>query len=341
MLNLLKISDDKLSQTTRLLKREFINRGWGAEVPTSGSSHIFISRPGGRAPMHIFNSAPPTTSFAAGLLANNKYAVYELLKQDAKIVQPETILINGKNPRAVENAEAFLDKFGAVVVKPVDGGHGNGVVVNIDTQEKLRAAIYQAAAGGRKSQQVLVQQMLDINSYDIRILCIDYKFVAAIHRVPASVAGDGQRSVGELVDLENSTFRGRAYHAKLAVIDADAARSYLGDSINYVPKVGEEVRVLGVANYGRGGKLIDVTDDIPSWMIEAAELAAKYCGLAVCGVDYLTDKIGKDIEKSQTAAYLIEVNKAPILSIHDEPMIGQGRGVVKKFVDYLDKIGDI
>ena len=335
MLDLLKIDDNVLSQTMRLLKAEFVARGWNAEIPYAGSQHVFIDR-GDDKTIHIFNSAPPTTSFAAGLLANDKYGVYELMRKNG-VLQPDTIMVSAGKKDSLEKAKNFLTEHSKVVVKPLDGGHGNGVAVGINTEEKLKNSIFRAAQYNRgNSSRVIIQKMLDGDLLDIRIMCINYEFAGAINRVPAGVIGDGEHTIAELIEIENNTIRGKAYHAKLARINLDEVSRYLGDEIEKIPASGVEARVLGVANYGRGGKLIDVTDDIPEWMRHEAELAAKSCGLAVCGVDYLTDKIGKDSMRDSMTAYLIEVNKSPILSIHDMPTVGKNRNVVRKFVDYLD-----
>jgi cyanophycin synthetase len=338
MIDLLKIADANLSQTNRLLKAEFAKRGWGAELLSQKSSHIFIDRRDGRARLHIFGSTPPTTSFAAGLLANDKFGVYELLKT-LDVSQPETITINSSEPNADGVAERFLEKNGEVVVKPLDGGHGNGITVGIRNLEELTVAAQRAVQYNRgATRRVLLQQMVSSDLLDIRILCINYKYSAAINRVPANVTGDGAHTVGELIDIENRTLRGRAYYARLATIDKADAEKYLGTNIDTVPSDGEKVRVLGVANYGRGGELVDITDDVPEWMQREAEAVSKVSGLVVCGVDYLTENPSKSIGRGDIQSYVIEINKTPILAIHDEPMIGKNRGAVKTYVDYLSKL---
>jgi cyanophycin synthetase len=328
MINLLEQNDANLSQTARLLKQAFKKRNWEAEMPSSKSFHFFINRKDGRPQLHIFASTPPTTSFAAGLLANDKFAIYQVLKTK-NISQPETIVINSQ--QISSQATEFLQKHGEVVVKPLDGGHGNGVTVGISNLEDLAEAAQRAAQFNKSpSRKVLLQRMVGRDLLDVRILCINYKYVAAINRLPAAVTGDGVHSVGQLIDIENSTLRGKAYYSKLAVIDKSDAVRYLGANVDLIPAQSEKVRVLGVANYGRGGELVDISDDIPEWMQREAELVSRTCGLAVCGVDYLT---------SEAESYVIEVNKTPSLAIHDEPTTGQNRRAIEKYVDYLSTLG--
>src|SRR5690606_4694218 len=90
---------------------------------------------------------------------------------------------------------------------------------------------------------------------DIRIATINYEFIGAIHRIPARITGDGVHSIAQLIEIENeSGRRGEPYRAPLAYINLDAAKTYLGDGISVIPGIGEDVFVLGVANYGAGGE---------------------------------------------------------------------------------------
>lgn len=94
---------------------------------------------------------------------------------------------------------------------------------------------------------------------------------------------------------------------------------------------------MGVANYGAGGETVDVTDDIPAWLIEDAERAARECGLVVAGVDFMIARVPRpDMTKEELAPAITEVNKAPLLTMHDTPTRGRGdRGATTAFMDYL------
>ena len=176
--------------------------------------------------------------------------------------------------------------------------------------------------------------------YDLRLACIDGKFVAATWRVPTRVYGDGENTIRQLIEQENkSPNRGVAYYAPLATIDVSQAASFLGDTIETVPARGKEVQVIGVANYGAGGEIIDATADIPQWMAEEAVRISTASGLVVCGVDYI---VSVQPTAASTVldldAYVIEVNKCPSLAIHDNPTSGKPRGAVAAYVEYLATI---
>lgn len=332
MIDSFSLNQAKFNGSTRLVIREIKNRGWQAYSLREGSSHVFIDR-GDNKLVHIFGSTAPQQSYADGVLSNNKFLTNICLEQ-AGISQLPFETIGLKDD---EKLEKFLMDHSKIVVKPVDGSHGNGIRVGIQGLLAAKQAVGYAKQF-TNSSRVLVQKQFEVDApFDLRLLCMKGKYVAAIHRMPARVFGDGINTVDKLVEIENGTAqRGEAYMKKYAFIDSDRARQYMGEQFESVPAVGEEVRVMDVANYGAGGELVDVTDNIPHWMRREAELAANTLQVVVAGVDYLTSKLPEfDSMPEDIASTIIEVNKAPALMIHDEPHVGNSRNTVKKFIDII------
>lgn len=335
MINLADVAPEKLNQMFVLLQQEFIKRKWKATIPYEQSPHCYIDRGDGKI-LHIFSATPPTTSFAAAHLANDKFATHQLLGS-VNIPQFDTILVDGTNPNT-EQIRNMLEKHGTLVVKPKDGGHGKGITLDCTTVEEVIQNIPLAVQHNKSGVQVLVQEQYKPKKiYEVRILCIGYKYVAALLRKPARVFGDGTSTIRELVIVENrNPQRGVAYRSRLATIDITKVEKYLADKINQVPNDGEEVEVLGIANYGAGGEIVDITDVIPLWLREQAEEASRLCDLPVAGVDFMTAASpGLSASKADLQAVLIEINKCPSLDIHDHPTQGSSRGVIAKYADYL------
>lgn len=340
MIDITTISDLDAGLTLKLFRAEAQRRNWKIEVPYVGSAHFIIQRDG-KEDIHIFSSTPHSTSYAAGKLANDKYATYTFLIK-ANIVQPETVMVGPPASDASLEAKGLLNRHGLVVVKPIDGGHGQGVTVGVADVKELEAAIQYARLYTTENNAVIVQEQFQTEElYDIRILCVDYEFTAAILRVPASVSGNGIHTIRQLIEMENKKpERGRPYYQKYATIDVERAENYLGTArMNTVPEEGEEVPVLGIANYGAGGDTIDVTDDIPGWLKEEAIRAARCLELPVAGIDYLLSKApSSSFDRSRLRSTLIEVNKCPSLIIHDAPTKGESRNVTAQYFDYLERI---
>ena len=111
------------------------------------------------------------------------------------------------------------------VVKPLDGNHGRGVHLDLRSEEAVRAAFHGALAQSRGGD-VVIETYVAGNDY--RCLVIGGKVAAIAERVPASVTGDGEHTVRELVDIANSDPRRGIGHEKvLTRIKVDEAAEAL------------------------------------------------------------------------------------------------------------------
>lgn len=327
---------DRMSASNRLLCKDMLARGWKVEVPYEGVSDFYIEKNDGQR-IHFRSTVPPTVSYAAALTSNDKLATSFVLASHG-IEQLPVGLFAGTD---MASMGMFLDDHKLITAKPLDGSHGNGITTGIDTAKRLAIAVEQIMGiAGSKKSVLLQRQFKSAVMHDIRVLIINGHYIASIHRVAARVRGDGVLSVEALIERENQhPDRGEPYRAKLARIDEARAHAYLGEKLQDIPVEGEFVTVTGVANYGAGGELIDITDDIPEWMRAEAILAAETLDLKVAGVDFLVDGAPTiNMQREHQPAIIIEVNSVPSLCIHDEPTRGKARGVVSAYVDYLADI---
>ena len=112
-----------------------------------------------------------------------------------------------------EATVAAAKRFGyPCVVKPLDGNHGRGVHLDLRSEEAVRAAFHGARAESR-SGDLVVETYVAGNDY--RCLVIGGKVAAIAERVPASVTGDGEHTVRQLVDIANADPRRGIGHEKV------------------------------------------------------------------------------------------------------------------------------
>ena len=249
----------------------------------------YVDHAGAEQRVLIRNTRCELVSAVGALVADDKAATLALAREHGLPV-PTT-----EPFRSPEQARAFLEREGRIVVKPSDAGHGDGVTTNLTTFDAVMHAVEFAKkhtkgpSGGGGSGEVLLQTHCDGDDY--RVLVVGGKMVAATHRMPAFVVGDGEQSIGALIAQKNADpRRGTGHDAQLTVIDAAEAAEYLassasGRSLDTVPSSGERVNVLGVANLSRGGESRDVTDVIHPELVELCERFARVAGLGVCGAD--------------------------------------------------------
>jgi len=221
----------------------------------------------------------------------------------------------------------------AVVIKPMDGNQGKGVSLDLSVEGDIRAAFRLAA---HYSKKVIVEQYIPGRHY--RALVVRGRVVAVAQRLPASVVGDGESSIRELVDMVNrDPARGEAHDKPLTKITIDPivvmvlARQNM--TVDHVPAKGQHVQLRDNANLSTGGTSVDVTDDVHPDVKEVCERATRLVGLDVAGVDIVIPDISQPMRSGQSA--IIEVNAAPGIRMHHYPREGEARDVGSAIVDSL------
>ncbi|MFC4891960.1 cyanophycin synthetase [Pseudofrancisella aestuarii] len=220
-----------------------------------------------------------------------------------------------------------------LVVKPLDGNHGRGISINLNTYEEIREAFVEAS---KVSRYVLVEQYA--TGFDHRMLVVNGKLVAVAKRVPGHVVGDGKSTIEELVEIVNQDPRRGIGHEKvLTILELDYQANTLLKAAGYnkdtILKEGEIFYLRSTANLSTGGTAIDVTDIVHPDNRDMAERAIRAIGLDVGGVDFLIDDIAQSYHEIGGA--ICECNAAPGFRMHVAPSEGQSRDVAGAVVDML------
>jgi len=268
-----------------------------------------------------------TNSIAVDI-AGNKDETKRLL-QDAAIPVAKGVTIAD-----ISELQDAISKVGyPLVFKPLDGNHGKGASINVKTDEAAKAAFEYAQ---KYSRRVIIEKF--ITGYDFRVLVIDHKMVAAALRVPAHVTGNGQQSIQELIDKENSDPRRGYGHENVLteiIVDRDtldllSKKDYTLDSI---PPQGEIVYLKSTANLSTGGTSIDVTDLVHPQNIFMSERISRIIGLDVCGIDIMAENLTQPLPEN--GGVILEVNAAPGFRMHLAPSEGLPRNVAAPVIDML------
>ena len=225
------------------------------------------------------------------------------------------------------------------VVKPLDGNHGRGVHLDLRTPEAVRDA-FPGALGESRSGDVIVETY--VAGKDYRCLVIGGKVAAIAERVPASVTGDGEHTVRELVELANADPRRGIGHEKvLTRIKLDDAAERLvraqGFELDGVAPAGTWVKLALTGNMSTGGTSIDRTMEAHPDNVEIAETAAQIVGLDVAGIDFICPDIATPVR--ETGGAIVEVNAAPGFRMHTHPTEGEPQYVARPVIDSLFPAG--
>ena len=238
--------------------------------------------------------------------------------------------------RDEDAAVAAANRIGLpVAVKPLDGNHGRGVMLNLADEDAVRAG-FRAARMQSRGGAVVVESYLVGNDY--RCLVIDGVLRAVAQRIPAHVEGDGRHSMTELVEITNADPRRGIGHEKVLTrikIDDEAigyAREQ-GFELSDVPPRGTRVYLKRTGNMSTGGISIDRTEEAHPDNVELAELAAQVVGLDIAGIDLICPDIGVPVR--ETGGGIVEVNAAPGFRMHTHPTEGESQYVAKPVIDML------
>jgi cyanophycin synthetase len=231
----------------------------------------------------------------------------------------------------LEEATATAERLGyPVVIKPARGSQGEGITAGVRDRTSLVEAWHRARA---LMADVIVEQFLE--GQDFRLLVIGDEFVAAVTRRPPSIAGDGQRTIDNLIDeLNRDPFRDN-FRLKLIKKDEDLVQhlASLGYALTSVLEAGKTIALRTVANVAQGGYAADVTDEVHPDNREMAIRAARALGLDVAGIDFMTTDISRSFKES--GGGIIEVNARPGLDLHTWPRYGKQRDVGGALIDYV------
>jgi cyanophycin synthetase len=269
-----------------------------------------------------------TTSNIAVDIACDKEET-KMLLEAAEIPVPR-----GTTVRTLEGLQDAVRRFGyPLVIKPVDGNHGKGNTTNINTWEQ---AVKAFEAAKQYNRTLIVERF--ITGYDFRALVINYKFICAALRTPASVVGDGEHTIQWLIDETNKDpRRGYGHEKVLTQIKVDdftwKMLNELGYTLETVPAQGERVLLKPTANLSTGGTSTDVTDEVHPANIFLFERIAKIIGLDICGIDIMAHDLRSPVTDNGGA--ILEVNAAPGFRMHTDPADGLPRNVAEPVVDML------
>ena len=276
----------------------------------------------------IVASETDRTTAMAEMIAQDKELTRSLLQSIGVPVPDGRSVVSAEDAR-----EAALEIGLPVVVKPRDGNQGRGVATNLRTQEQVVAA-YDAAR--EEGSRIIVEK--HISGGDFRLLVVGEKLIAAAQRQPAQVFGDGQHTVQQLVDQENTDPRRGEDHATcLSKIPLDAVSMQVlaeqGLTVDTIPPTGQVVLIRRNANLSTGGTATDVTDLVHPEVAARAIEAARMVGLDVAGVDVVCSDVRRPLEEQ--AGVIVEVNAAPGLRMHLQPSSGHPRPVGEAIISTM------
>jgi len=257
-----------------------------------------------------------TPAVSVKLCAEKDLTMAILKKHDIRV--PQQLLLT--DSISAQQQEEFVQTHKRVVVKPANGEQGKGISVDLRSVEQVTEAIKEAK---KIDHRVLVEEF--VSGYDVRIIVINYKFVAAAVRKPPEVVGNGNDTLEKLIQKYNRR-RMRATGGESEVPFDDQMHECLseqGYALSDVIERDKTVLVRKAANVHSGGTITDISQQISPSIRFIAEQASQALNIPVVGLDFLMPDI------AGTEYVIIEANERPGLANHEPAP------VVERFVDLL------
>jgi len=322
--------DSELDSSTRLIKQVATKRGIKYseicfykdrldheiyELTYSGRRHVAdITR-------------PDITSSVANSFTINK-PLTQIVLEKYGFPNPQSHIFSSES----EGHSYFNQVSQACVVKPVKGAGGQGVTVNINTDQELLEAIKYSK---QFDEDYIIEKFYE--GLDYRCLLINYELVAIARRVPPYVVGDGESSVLDLVEKINDTREDNRKGMRSKIRIDQGMENYLetqGKSLKSILDKDEKISVRANANLNTGGYSIayPVSQLHPSTK-ETLERVVEMMGLRVSGVDIMCNDLSKPLGADNGT--IIEINARPRFRMHEYPTEGESVQVSERFIDML------
>lgn len=323
---------EDLELSTQILLKAAIKNGVKFEILDRDENFVYLEKNG---KVEYVKQATKTSldSYVTMLIMENKVVTKKVLEKE-NIIVPQ-----GKDYFNIEEAKSDYRKYGAgTVIKPKSTNFGLGITI---FKEEFSKEDYEKALeiAFKEDNSILIEKFVKGKEY--RIFVIGDEVVGILHRVPANVRGDGERSIKELVEEKNlDPLRGIGYKTPLEKIKLeDPEKLFLkgqGLTMEYIPKKDEVVYLRENSNISTGGDSLDYTDDILDTYKEIAIKASKAVGARICGVDMMIEDIKSPNPKDNYA--IIELNFNPAIHIHCYPYKGKNRNLGEKILKALGYI---
>lgn len=212
-----------------------------------------------------------------------------------------------------------------VVVKPRQGSFCDHVHLNVDSPEKLEQAAKDIEATKR---EILVEEM--ILGDDFRILFIDHHYVGCVERRAASVTGDGERSVQELIDrrnLEPCRHSSAERHTTNRFLVFDETSAEILKAANLTLKSvlppGKILKIQHKIASSLGTDYIDNKEKLHSDYLKVCEKFTRQHNLFMVGFDLLSLDITKSYLETHSA--FNEFNIRPCIDLIENNNLGEKR----------------
>ncbi len=253
----------------------------------------------------LYGRVFPHLNTVADTIASNKIASSALMRELGIPVPDNRLLSAGDIDMG--RIEEFVAKYRYVVAKPLSGTDGRGVAMYLESAGEVLAHIGENL---REGDGWLLEEQAE--GEDLRLQYLGGRLVAACIRRPCTLRGDGERTIGELIEDRNRLIAAQNPDNRID-IDHQVKRRLdnAGCTLSSVLPDGETMQIKDVSNMAQGGHAIDVTDRVHPGYAEYLHRLAASLGIRFFSLDVMTpspeadpDRYARVLELNAQSAWL-------------------------------------
>jgi cyanophycin synthetase len=165
---------------------------------------------------------------------------------------------------------------------------------------------------------------------EYRVLIFNDKVVSCVKKVPATIVGNGQSTIKELVKTFDKT-RAKGFEIKL---DKTALKTITENNFKLDSVLPDKhvLKLRNNLNMSDGGRSIECTKEMSSRLKDICIKATAMAGLTYGGLDLMT----KNLATTKDDYVILEINPNPFYNMHEKPLVeGVGVDVSKLILQYL------
>ncbi len=323
--------EDDPNATFRLLKKEFIKRGYAYTEDLHGEQlYLSLISPTGKA-WEFYGSkiTYPFTSVEVKRLSVHKEIATKYVENQGFSVPYTRYLVNNEQLTNHE-AEDMIKKYGTLIVKPADDSLSRGLTLNITNSVSLNDAIKYSR---QFKEGVLIQEQVE--GEEIRFVVIKGRVEAALLRQTARIIGDGSSTIAMLIEKENNVRKSLSFpmmsYPQLTDMLIDPK---LFTDITILPK--DEIKELNRATMIKNGASVyNVIEKVHFSYTAVVEQLVESLHTDFIVVDMFVQDYRT--EKKDDNYWFIEFNTSPVLKLFYGCRDGNMFDIVPVLADAIDE----
>ena len=270
--------------------------------PLKTDSHIIKFSFGGKK-IYVRRGYLPTHRML-GIFTRYKSTTKSVLA-DGGLRVPKGIIIGNKQRVNIKDTKLRTP----LIIKPDDSSRAIGLSWNIMTQAELdRAIVFARKADNR----IIVEEKFEGDEY--RVLVYRGRVVSAVHKIPATIIGDGICTVKELIENFDKT-RADGFKINVDKIVRQTLREH-GLTMKSVLPRGRSLKLRNNVNMSDGGRCINKTRQFTKAYKDICIKAVSLLNIEMGGVDIIIKNI-----QNPKSYVILEVNPNPYINMHEASLV--------------------